>query len=133
MKDLSPVFNFFHQIFLIPAYSTITQTNTTHTNWSSLKSHVTFGKYVTIASQIDFSREGNGSPLQYSCLENSVDGGAWWHSVHGVTKSWTSHTHTHTHTHTNGFLSTFLYVDMNHSLFLFISMVLELRPEYSRF
>ena len=31
--------------------------------------------------------EGNGSPLQYSCLENSMDGGAWWVTVHGVAKS----------------------------------------------
>ena len=35
------------------------------------------------------SGEGNGNPLQYSCLENSMDGGAWWATVHGVTKSWT--------------------------------------------
>ena len=33
--------------------------------------------------------EGNGNPLQYSCLENSMDGGAWWATVHGVTKSGT--------------------------------------------
>ena len=32
--------------------------------------------------------EGNGNLLQYSCLENSMDRGAWWASVHGVTKSW---------------------------------------------
>ena len=32
--------------------------------------------------------KGNGNPLlQYSCLENSTDGGAWWATVHGVTKS----------------------------------------------
>ena len=31
--------------------------------------------------------EGNGNPFQYSCLENSMDGGAWWGTVHGVTKS----------------------------------------------
>ena len=31
--------------------------------------------------------EGNGYPLQYSCLENSMDRGAWWATVHGVTKS----------------------------------------------
>ena len=31
--------------------------------------------------------EGNGNPLQYSCLENPMDGGAWWASVHGVAKS----------------------------------------------
>ena len=34
-------------------------------------------------------REGNGNPLQCSCLENPRDGGAWWAAVHGVTKSWT--------------------------------------------
>ena len=34
-------------------------------------------------------REGNGNPLQYSCLENPMDGGAWWATVHGVPKSWT--------------------------------------------
>ena len=32
-------------------------------------------------------REGHGTPLQYSCLENPMDGGAWWAKVHGVTKS----------------------------------------------
>ena len=32
---------------------------------------------------------GNGNPLKYSCLENPMDGGAWWAIVHGVTKSWT--------------------------------------------
>ena len=32
---------------------------------------------------------GNGNPLQYSCLENPVDKGHWWATVHGVAKSWT--------------------------------------------
>ena len=31
--------------------------------------------------------EGNGTPLQYSCLENPMDGGAWWAALHGVTRS----------------------------------------------
>ena len=31
--------------------------------------------------------EGNGNPLQYSCLENPMNGGAWWAAVHGVAKS----------------------------------------------
>ena len=51
--------------------------------------------------------EGNGNPLQYSCLENPMDRGAWWATVYGVGKSCTrlsvslslTHTHTHTHTH----------------------------------
>ena len=33
--------------------------------------------------------EGNGTLLQYSCLENTMDTGAWWATVHGVVKSWT--------------------------------------------
>ena len=32
---------------------------------------------------------GNGNPLQYSCLENAMDRGAWQDTVHGVTESWT--------------------------------------------
>ena len=35
------------------------------------------------------SRECDGSPLQYSCLENPMDGGAWWAAVHGVATSQT--------------------------------------------
>ena len=34
-------------------------------------------------------REGNGNPLQYSCLENPMDRGAWQAAVHRVTKNWT--------------------------------------------
>ena len=33
--------------------------------------------------------EGNGNPLQCSCLENPRDGGTWWAAVYGVTQSWT--------------------------------------------
>ena len=33
--------------------------------------------------------EGNSNPLQYSCLEDSMDGGAWWATAHEVVKSWT--------------------------------------------
>ena len=34
-----------------------------------------------------FKPTSNGNPLQYSCLENPVDGGAWWAAVHGVARS----------------------------------------------
>ena len=48
--------------------------------------------------------EGNGYPLQYYCLEDSMDREAWWATVHGITKSQIQlndfHTHTHTHTDT---------------------------------
>ena len=36
--------------------------------------------------------EGSGTPLQYSCLENPMDGGAWWAAVHGVDKCLLPHT-----------------------------------------
>ena len=38
-------------------------------------------------SYVTKTREGNGNPLQYSCLENPVDSGAWWAAVHRVTQS----------------------------------------------
>ena len=47
--------------------------------------------------------EGNGNPLQYSCLENPKDGGAWWAAVHGVAKSGTQ-------------LSDFIFTSHFHSL-----------------
>ena len=39
--------------------------------------------------EAQFQSAGNGTPLQYSCLENSIDRGAWWATVHGDAKSWT--------------------------------------------
>ena len=41
--------------------------------------------------------EGNGNPLQYSCLENSTDRGAWWVTVYGVAKSRTRLSDQHFH------------------------------------
>ena len=41
---------------------------------------------LCVALQV-VSGEGSGTPLQYSCLENPMGGGAWWAAVHGVTKS----------------------------------------------
>ena len=42
-----------------------------------------------ILYDITYLGEGNGTPLQSSCLENPMDGGAWWAAVHGVAKSQT--------------------------------------------
>ena len=42
-------------------------------------------EYFKLASLL--REEGNGTPLQYSCLENPMDRGAWWAAVQGVTKS----------------------------------------------
>jgi len=38
---------------------------------------------------MEHSGQGNGTPLQYCCLGNPMDGGAWWAAVHGVARSWT--------------------------------------------
>ena len=46
--------------------------------------------------------EGNGNPLQYSCLENSTDRGAWRATVYVVAQSWTSLSNSHTLTLVNG-------------------------------
>ena len=45
--------------------------------------------WVQSLGQEDSPGEGNGNLLQYSCLENPMDRGAWWATVHGVTKSQT--------------------------------------------
>ena len=49
-------------------------------SWAGTSSHF----WTSIAFQFG---DGNGTPLQYSCLENPMDGGAWWAVVHGVAKS----------------------------------------------
>ena len=47
-------------------------------------------RYVSLIPELARSPgEGNGNPLQQPCLENPMDRGAWWATVHGVTKSWT--------------------------------------------
>ena len=52
-----------------------------YTNWES-SGTLTFSVILGIQGG-----EGNGTPLQKSCLENPMDGGAWWAAVHGVAKS----------------------------------------------
>ena len=44
-------------------------------------------KQMVFHLSLPLHREGNGTPLQYSCLENPTDRGAWWAAVHGVAKS----------------------------------------------
>ena len=46
-------------------------------------------KSLRYADDITLIRDGKGTPLQYSCLENPRDGGTWWAAVHVVAKSWT--------------------------------------------
>jgi len=55
------------------------------------------GDYGSISGLGRYPGEGNGYPLQYSCLKNSMDRRACWATVHGVAKSQTQLGHTHTH------------------------------------
>ena len=48
---------------------------------------IIFQSQIFLFSSIAMDGEGNGTPLQYSCLENPMDGGAWSAAVHGVAKS----------------------------------------------
>ena len=54
---------------------------------------------------------GHGNPLQYSCLEKPMDRGAWWPTVHGVTKSWTPLQQQHAGV--NGFKTAANMIDIN--------------------
>ena len=55
---------------------------------SEVKAHTcNAGDMGSIPGLGRFLGEGNGNPLQYSCLEKPMDGGVWWAAVHGVTKS----------------------------------------------
>ena len=64
---------------------------TEHLNWMELNRKMSNEYEVEIDQALqmarDFTGEGNGTPLQYPCLENPMDGGAWWVTVHGVTQS----------------------------------------------
>ena len=52
--------------------------------------HTVKGFAVVNKTEVDVSvGEGNGNPLQYSCLENPRDGGAWWAAIYGVAQSQT--------------------------------------------
>ena len=44
---------------------------------------------MKLKDSYSLEEKGNGTPLQYSCLENPMDGGAWWATVHGVAESQT--------------------------------------------
>ena len=54
------------------------------TRWVVPEDSVEFSICISLSIS---NGEGNGIPLQYSCLANPMDGGAWWAAVHGVTKS----------------------------------------------
>ena len=55
--------------------------------FSDANSNVMFNIIFHLFISSIYNGEGNGTPLQYSCLENPMDRGAWWAAVHGVAKS----------------------------------------------
>ena len=62
------------------AYGSITLWQIDGENVETMTDFIFLGSKITVG-------EGNGTPLQYSCLENPMGGGAWWAAVHGVAKS----------------------------------------------
>ena len=56
---------------------------------TSLLDHLSFSPKVLFYYILMYPGEEKGNPIQYSCLENPVDGGIWWATVHGVAKSQT--------------------------------------------
>ena len=66
---------------LIPSLTSLS----TRFLWVFLVHHIR----ALVLSHQEALGEGNGTPLQDSCLENPMDGGAWWALVHGAPKSWT--------------------------------------------
>ena len=57
-------------------------------SWAWLSEHTHLIHISSVLSpNAPFLEEGDGTPLQYSCLENPMDGGAWWATAHRVTKS----------------------------------------------
>ena len=75
-----------HSLFSTPspAFTVCRLFDDGHSDWCEVRSHCSFDLHFSNTG----CGEGNGTPLQYSCLENPMDGGAWWAAAHGVAKSW---------------------------------------------
>ena len=64
------------------SYKELDKTEQLHCTFSVILPNIRYILYLYI-----LAGEGNGTPLQYSCLENPMEGGAWWAAVHRVTES----------------------------------------------
>ena len=72
----------------LEAENTSSAGNVTGTSWKA-STGIWKGSAFFLCLPSGFPGEGNGTPLQYSCLENPMDRGAWWAAVHGVARSQT--------------------------------------------
>ena len=70
---------------LLPGKSHVWRSLVGYSPWGHTESDMT--ERLHFHFSLSCIGEGNGTPLQYSCLENHMDGGAWWATVHGVTQS----------------------------------------------
>ena len=86
------MFNLFYCVWMFNCPSTICWRGNSFPMecfWNIYQNHVTIMWGFISSSLVCFIGEGNGTLLQYSCLENPMDRGAWWAAVHGVANSWT--------------------------------------------
>ena len=99
-KQTSYIITWFRTAYLFAAFLLILQLHTDFAWHQSKASACNAGDLGSIPGSGRAPGEENGNPLQYSCLENPMDGGAWWATVHGVAKSQTrlrDFTHSFTH------------------------------------
>ena len=86
MKTLGQIF-----VSMVQRSITLMSWSRMHLNLAGGRAHILMQSSLIVSMFLYKSRnrigEGNGTPLQYSCLENPMDRGAWWAVVHGVTKS----------------------------------------------
>ena len=80
------IFNFWYSLHLTSEKEKAMATHSSSLAWRRLWS---MGSWRVFHFSLSRIREGNGNPLQCSCLEKPRDGGAWWAAVYGVTQSWT--------------------------------------------
>ena len=97
--------------------------------WGREKSDMT--EWLHFHFSLSCIEEGNGNPLQRSCLENPRDGGAWWVAVYGITQSWTRLMRLSSSSSSNGVLHFFESVYLSlYFIFIIFSLFFRLHNFY---
>ena len=78
-----------HREFIISFSQLLLTSKTYITHYTCQHEEINLDSILWTHSQALFPGEGNGNPLQYSCLENPVDRGDWWAALHRVAQNWT--------------------------------------------